>query len=239
MSLYADEELGAPATAVAGWSRGAQLMQSQMQLKKVVKGAQVPNTSISGASNTGSITGSVLSLAVNNKTKLGLPVLAPVIDLKSKATSVTDHFVANRRGSKRDKTRAKVSDFTGGLLPLNDPNWAAQNEYDPLWPNDYHKIVAEMRDSKRNVDDGEENHGKRRYLESGRDKVRDRYNRDERSERSGHNDRELSGFGRRPRGEDDYSDEEDSENGRRGGGRRGSRRSTGCKLFFLGAWRSS
>ena len=79
-------------------------MQSQMQLKKVVKGAQVPNTSISGASNTGSITGSVLSLAVNNKTKLGLPVLAPVIDLKSKATSVTDPFVANRRGSKRDKT---------------------------------------------------------------------------------------------------------------------------------------
>ena len=74
-----------------------------MQLKKVVKGAQVPNTSISGASNTGSITGSVLSLAVNNKTKLGLPVLAPVIDLKSKATSVTDPFVANRRGSKRDK----------------------------------------------------------------------------------------------------------------------------------------
>ena len=83
---------------------GAQLMQSQMQLKKVVKGAQVPNTSISGASNTGSITGSVLSLAVNNKTKLGLPVLAPVIDLKSKATSITDPFVANRRGSKRDKT---------------------------------------------------------------------------------------------------------------------------------------
>ena len=75
-----------------------------MQLKKVVKGAQVPNTSICGASNTGSITGSVLSLAVNNKTKLGLPVLAPVIDLKSKATSVTDPFVANRRGSKRDKT---------------------------------------------------------------------------------------------------------------------------------------
>ena len=83
---------------------GAQLMQSQMQLKKVVKGAQVPNTSLSGASNTGSITGSVLSLAVNNKTKLGLPVLAPVIDLKSKATSITDPFVANRRGSKRDKT---------------------------------------------------------------------------------------------------------------------------------------
>ena len=96
-----------------------------------------------------------------------------------------------------------------------------------------------MRDSKRNTEDGEEHHGKRRYLESGRDKIRDRYNRDERSDRTTQSDRELSGFGRRPRGEDDYSDEEDSESGRRGGGRRGSRRSTGCKIFFLGAWRSS
>ena len=93
-----------------------------------------------------------------------------------------------------------------------------------------------MRDSKRNTEDSEDHHGKRRYLESGRDKIRDRYNRDERGERGGHGDRELSGFGRRPRGEDDYSDEEDNEGGRRS--RRGGHRSAGCKLFFLWAWRS-
>ena len=100
---------------------------------------------------------------------------------------------------------------------------------------------ADMRDSKRNADDNEDHHGKRRYLEGGRDKIRERYNRDDRGDtRGSQNDRELSGFGRRPRGEDDYSDEEDSESGRRSGNRRGgSRRSTGCKLFFLGAWRSS
>ena len=100
---------------------------------------------------------------------------------------------------------------------------------------------ADMRDSKRNADDNEDHHGKRRYLEGGRDKIRERYNRDDRGDsRGSQNDRELSGFGRRPRGEDDYSDEEDSEGGRRSGSRRGgSRRSTGCKLFFLGAWRSS
>ena len=97
-----------------------------------------------------------------------------------------------------------------------------------------------MRDSKRSADDSEEGHGKRRYIESGRDKIRDRYNRDDRGDRTGHGDRELSGFGRRPRGEEDYSDEEESEGGRRGGGgRRGNRRSNGCKMFFLGAWRSS
>ena len=87
-----------------------------------------------------------------------------------------------------------------------------------------------MRESKRNVD-GEDHHGKRRYLESGRDKIRDRYNRDDKGDKSSNNEREASGFGRRPRGEDDYSDEEDSD-GRRGG--RGSRRSTGCKIFFSG-----
>ena len=88
-----------------------------------------------------------------------------------------------------------------------------------------------MRDSKRNAD-AEDHHGKRRYLESGRDKLRDRYNRDEKGEKSSHNERETSGFGRRPRGEDDYSDDEDSD-GRRSG-RGGSRRSTGCKIFFSG-----
>ena len=28
------------------------------------------------------------------------------------------------------------------LLPLGDPNWQVVNEYDPLWPNDYMKVVA-------------------------------------------------------------------------------------------------
>ena len=34
--------------------------------------------------------------------------------------------------------------FTVGdksLIPLTDPNYQILNEYDPLWPNDYHKIV--------------------------------------------------------------------------------------------------
>lgn len=233
MSLYDDEDIGGPST-VSSWSRGAQLMQSQMQLKKAVKVAQTSNNA-NTSGTFGPLNNSGLPFNGSHKSKPGLPVLAPVIDLKSKSANsasgnTPDSFYPNKRGSKRDRTRAKVSDFTGGLLPLNDPNWTAQNEYDPLWPNDYHKIVAEMRESKRNVD-AEDHHGKRRYLESGRDKIRDRYNRDDKADRPSNNERETSGFGRKPRGEDDYSDEEDSD-GRRGA--RGSRRSTGCKIFFSG-----
>jgi hypothetical protein len=36
------------------------------------------------------------------------------------------------------------SGFTVGdksLIPLTDPNYTILNEYDPLWPNDYHKVV--------------------------------------------------------------------------------------------------
>ncbi len=32
------------------------------------------------------------------------------------------------------------------LLPLTDPNWTVVNEYDPLWPNDYHKVVKGAHD---------------------------------------------------------------------------------------------
>ena len=79
-----------------------------MQLKKAAKGARTHNVLSSGAV-TGSLTSSGISLGTNNK-KLGLPVLAPVIDLKSTSksaagTSATtaDPF-ANRKGTKRDKS---------------------------------------------------------------------------------------------------------------------------------------
>lgn len=81
-------------------------MQSQMQLKKAVKSSQGTNSV-----GTGSLTSSGIALGMNNKLKLGLPVLAPVIDLKSTAktaaaasATIPDPFFANRKGSKRDKS---------------------------------------------------------------------------------------------------------------------------------------
>ena len=79
MSLYEDEELGAPPAAVAvGWSKGVKLMQSHIQLKKAAA-KTIPDIH-PGASLT-----SVLA-----KPRPVGQVLAPVIDLKSKPKAVDD-----------------------------------------------------------------------------------------------------------------------------------------------------
>ena len=72
MSLYDDEDLGAPPTEVAvGWSTGAKMMQSQLQVKKPKMGP--PKSNLSS------------SLIPSNKSRLSsTPILAPVIDLKSR-----------------------------------------------------------------------------------------------------------------------------------------------------------
>ena len=68
---------------------------------------------------------------------------------------------------------------------------------------------------------------KRRYTEEGRAKARERFTREDTSS--------PSGFGRKPRTEDDYSDDDDDDD--RGRGNKVSRRSTGCKRFLPGAAR--
>ena len=65
------------------------------------------------------------------------------------------------------------------LLPLETK---IEREYDPLWPNDYEKVVKEMRSAKRSGDqdeDGSSSPGgsdkKRRYLQQSMTKARDRF----------------------------------------------------------------
>ena len=106
-------------------------------------------------------------------------------------------------------------------LPLKDPNWTPVNEYDPLWPNDYHKVAAEIKDARRQqraaeraAADEEESEAKRRRYSDGGSSGGGR-------DKGGGRDRDRSsGFGMRPKGfgDDDYSDEEE-ENSPRGGGR--------------------
>ena len=101
-------------------------------------------------------------------------------------------------------------------LPLKDPNWTPVNEYDPLWPNDYYKVAAEIKDAKRKQRAAEraaeeEESKRRKFSDGGGGGERDKGGRDR---------EKASGFGMRPKGfgDDDYSDEED-ENSPRGGGR--------------------
>ena len=86
-----------------------------------------------------------------------------------------------------------------------------------------------MRGEKGKEDEQEDTENrKRRYTEEGRAKARERFTREDSNSSS------PSGFGRKPRMDDDYSDE-DEDIGHRGRG--GSRRSTGCKRFLPGAAR--
>jgi hypothetical protein len=78
MSLYDDEDLKAPLTEVAkGWSTGIKMMQSHLQAKKLAPSSMGPPKS------------GFKDPITRNRT-LSAPVLAPVIDLKSKKHIVDD-----------------------------------------------------------------------------------------------------------------------------------------------------
>jgi len=125
-----------------------------------------------------------------------------------------------------------VSSSQIAIQSFNEPNFLVNNEYDPQWPNEYNKVILEMRGEKSKEDEQDDTENrKRRYTEEGRSKARDRFTQKETSSSS------PSGFGRKPRMDDDYSDEDDIDDRDRNRGRGGSRRSTGCKRFLPGAAR--
>ena len=101
MSLYEDEDLGATPTEVAvGWSRGVQLMQSQMQLKKAA--AKTTSNLVPGSAGSSSTS--------SFKPKQAAPILAPVINLKSKNKS--EDPVPSFGGSKKSKKPVRDPDLT-------------------------------------------------------------------------------------------------------------------------------
>ncbi|XP_063588149.1 splicing factor 45-like [Penaeus indicus] len=81
----------------------------------------------------------------------------------------------------------------------NDPEWKFINEYDPIWPNDYEKVVKDMRERR----DREEEEKRKKEREERERKRRDRSGAEE------------TGFARLREPEEE---EEDDERPRRGGG---------------------
>ncbi|XP_057653012.1 splicing factor 45 [Diorhabda carinulata] len=71
--------------------------------------------------------------------------LAPVIDLKSKRDE--DDFMHLSK-SKTDTRLPIISSATF----TNEYDWNVIDEYDPLWPNEYEKVVKELRDHHRDRD---------------------------------------------------------------------------------------
>lgn len=81
-------------------------------------------------------------------------VLPPVIDLKSKSRDI----------EKDDD----VKFFPSGnpIAPGMEFDWNVVNEYDPLWPNEYEKVVKELREMRDREHDQESERKRRRERES-------------------------------------------------------------------------
>lgn len=139
MSLYDDLDTIKTKTTekVAGWSSGIKLLQSQLQLKKAAT-TQPKREQARKAS------------------------LAPVIDLKSK--------------SRDDDIYPTLKPQTIPLIPYNAPipmisslssitaeyDWDVIGEYDPLWPNEYEKVVKELRDQRDRDNEKQDERDKKR-----------------------------------------------------------------------------
>ncbi|XP_044741615.1 splicing factor 45 [Chrysoperla carnea] len=123
MSLYDDfDNIKTRATEkVAGWSSGIKLLQSQLQLKKAAT-TQPKREQLRRANQ----------------------VLAPVIDLKSKKED--DDIYPNLSAIifPTPKQRKSSGIPKKAQYPA-DLDWDFDEEYDPFWPNDYEKVVKDLR----------------------------------------------------------------------------------------------
>lgn len=171
MSLYDDLGVGASDTKTEGWSKNFKLLQSQLKVKKAA-----------------------LTQAKTQRMKQ-TTVLAPVIDLKRGSSSderqITDappHVAAGLKD-------AVPSGFSASdvLIPLAD-------EYDPMFPNDYEKVVKRHREERQRQREQE----RQKEIEEREKKRKDR-----------HESGAPSGFSRFPAAEEDSDEEEEYEKERR------------------------
>lgn len=138
MSLYDDVDVKTrPTDNVSGWSSGIKLLQSQLQLKRA-------------------------TVTQPKRDQSRKASLAPVIDLKSKKEE-DDIFSSVTQSPIRPKTEPTVPVIPNIPSFVSEYDWNVENEYDPLWPNEYEKIVKELRDNRdRDTDKDEKRREKRR-----------------------------------------------------------------------------
>ncbi|XP_061922326.1 splicing factor 45 isoform X3 [Entelurus aequoreus] len=171
MSLYDDLGVGASDTKTEGWSKNFKLLQSQLKVKKAT-----------------------LTQAKTHRTKQ-TTVLAPVIDLKRGGPSEERPVIDTPPHIAVGIKDPVPSGFSSGdvLIPLAD-------EYDPMFPNDYEKVMKRHRDERQRQREQE------RLKE-----IEDR----EKKRKERHEGGAPSGFSRFPAAEEDSDEEDDFEKERR------------------------
>ncbi|KAJ8687904.1 hypothetical protein QAD02_023699 [Eretmocerus hayati] len=99
-------------------------------------------------------------------TKKNVAVLAPVIDLKSKS----------RESEKNDDGSKFFSTTINPIgIGMDQFDWNVTNEYDPSWPNEYEKVVKELRDIRDRDHDHNDRDNDRDRKRSRRDNNRDNF----------------------------------------------------------------
>uniref|UniRef100_A0A2K5IF13 Splicing factor 45 n=1 Tax=Colobus angolensis palliatus TaxID=336983 RepID=A0A2K5IF13_COLAP len=166
MSLYDDLGVETSDSKTEGWSKNFKLLQSQLQVKKAA-----------------------LTQAKSQRTKQST-VLAPVIDLKRGGSSDDRQIVDTPPHVAAGLKDPVPSGFSAGevLIPLAD-------EYDPMFPNDYEKVVKRQREERQRQRELE----RQKEIEEREKRRKDRH--------------EASGFARRP--DPDSDEDEDYERERR------------------------
>ncbi|KAM6896770.1 splicing factor 45 [Lycodopsis pacificus] len=171
MSLYDDLGVGASDTKTEGWSKNFKLLQSQLKVKKAA-----------------------LTQAKTQRMKQ-TTVLAPVIDLKRGGSSDDRQITDTPPHAASGIKEAVPSGFSSGdaLIPLAD-------EYDPMFPNDYEKVVKRHREERQRQREQE----RQKEIEEREKKRKDR-------PEGG----APSGFSRFPAAEGESDEEEDFDTERR------------------------
>ncbi|XP_039617267.1 splicing factor 45 [Polypterus senegalus] len=172
MSLYDDLGVETSDVKAEGWSKNFKLLQSQLQVKKAA-----------------------LTQAKSQRSKQST-VLAPVVDLK-RGSSADDRQISDTPPHIGAGLKDSLpSGFSSGdvLIPLAD-------EYDPMYPNDFEKVVKRHREERQ----------RQRELERQKEIEEREKRRKERHEAN-------SGFSRRPDPESDEEEDYDRERRKRNTG---------------------
>ncbi|XP_042227133.1 splicing factor 45-like [Homarus americanus] len=175
MSLYDDIDTD-KASGASGWASGIKLMHNQLAFKKAT----------------------ITTPKRDQTRRVSGTKLPPVIDLKSRREDDENTPPLLFPGQKQEFGRA--TSVNPSYVGSSDPEWKFINEYDPLWPNDYEKVVKEMRE--------------KRDREEEETRIKEREERErKRRERGG--SEEATGFARLREPEEE---EEEEERPRRGAG---------------------
>ncbi|KAM5172057.1 splicing factor 45 [Mantella aurantiaca] len=167
MSLYDDLGVETSDSKTEGWSKNFKLLQSQLQVKKAT-----------------------LTQAKTQRTKQST-VLAPVIDLKRASADDRQIIDTPPHVAAGLKDPAPSGFSTGDVLvPLAD-------EYDPMFPNEYEKVVKRQREERQRQREIE----RQKEIEEREKRRKDRH--------------EASGFSRRPDPESDEDEEYERERRKR------------------------